>query len=59
LTFSTPGVVEVTNGMNNLAACLQAFCAGGDVKEVVTHAMAGRFEYPDKFFTTEYSVNER
>jgi enoyl-CoA hydratase/carnithine racemase len=45
--------------MNNLAACLQAFCAGGDVKEVVTHAMAGRFEYPDKFFTTEYSVNER
>jgi hypothetical protein len=25
----------------------------------VTHAMAGRFEYPDKFFTTEYSVNER
>jgi enoyl-CoA hydratase/carnithine racemase len=38
---------------------MQAFCAGGDVKDVVLKGMQGHYEHGMQFFHTEYIADHR
>ena len=39
------------------SASERAFCAGGDIRQVRTHALAGEHDVSMRFFATEYAVN--
>lgn len=45
--------------MSGPAAHVQAFCAGGDVKDVVLKGMQGHYEHGMDFFRTEYITDYR
>lgn len=37
----------------------KAFCAGGDMRRIREHCLAGRYAEAERFFATEYALNRR